>query len=47
MNTPTKAVEATVPAQNVEKNAGKTDNKGGAPENKAEVINPLPTGSTK
>ena len=47
MNTPTKAVEATVPAQNVEKNAGKPDNMSGAPENTAEVTNPLPPGSTK
>ena len=43
MNTPIKAAEATVPAQNVEKTTGNTENKTAAPEEKkVEVTNPAP-----
>ena len=44
MNTPIKAAEATVPAQNVEKTTGNTENKTAAPEEKkkVEVTTPAP-----
>ena len=46
MNTPTKAVEATSPAQNADKTADKTaannDMKAETPEKKPEVTNPAP-----
>ena len=40
MNTPIKAVEATVPAQNVEKTAGNAEIKVITPEKKVEVTPP-------